>query len=380
MASSVPSNSWAVSRHYGMFKRPTKDRPRRGNSIPKRLVICCDGTWNTADERDSQGRLCPTNVTKVSRVITPRDARGWEQKVFYHKGVGTGFIDKLRGGAFGWGLSANVKDVYRFLIANYDPGDEMFFFGFSRGAYTARSTVGLIRNCGLLKREYANKLDDAYDLYRRRDDASHPDATEATQFRQRFALEPSVRFVGVWDTVGALGIPIDGLNWLNTAWQFHDVKLSKIVQYAYQALAIDERRKPFEPAIWERQDHATVQTVEQVWFAGVHSDVGGGYAVCGLSDIALRWMMAKAEACGLAFDRTSLDQTCQPDPLAAIHDSMTWFYKMWGRYVRPIGRGVNGNESVASTAVQRREKMGRTYDPENVRAYLPEGKVAMVRT
>ena len=347
--------------------------------MPKRLVVCCDGTWNTADEKDSQGRPCPTNVSKLSRIVAARDGRGCEQKVFYDSGVGTGVMDRLRGGAFGWGLSANIKDAYRFLIATYDPGDEMFFFGFSRGAYTARSAVGLIRNCGLLKREGADKLDDAYALYRRRDDASHPDATEATQFRQRFALVPRVKFIGVWDTVGALGIPIDGLNWLNKPSQFHDVKLSKIVQFAYQALAIDERRKPFEPAIWERQDHTTDQTVEQVWFPGVHSDVGGGYAVCGLSDVPLAWMMAKAEACGLAFDKVGRGDLCQPDPLAEIHDSMTWFYRLWGQYLRPIGHGVNGNESVASTAILRREKMQQAYDPENLREYLPHGNVAMVR-
>ena len=347
--------------------------------MPKRLVICCDGTWNTADERDDQGRLCPTNVTKVSRVVAPRDVRGWEQKVYYHKGVGTGLMDRLRGGAFGWGLSAHVKDVYRFLVDHYETGDEIFFFGFSRGAYTARSTVGLIRNCGLLTPKFADHLDEAYALYRRRDDASHPERAEATRFRQRFSSEPRVKFIGVWDTVGALGIPIDGLNWFNQRWQFHDVKLSKIVEYAYQALAVDERRKPFQPAIWERQEHSVDQTVEQVWFAGVHSDVGGGYSACGLSDISLRWMLARAEACGLALYRSDLDEACAPDALAEMHDSMTWFYKAWGDYARPIGRALNGNESVVSTALQRREKL-HDYDPENLRAYLPDGKVTMVRT
>ena len=172
--------------------------------MPKRLIVCCDGTWNKPDQPS------PTNVTKLALYVASQDPAGIEQRVFYDKGVGTGRFDHLLGGAFGVGLSKNVQDGYRFLVANYEPGDELFFFGFSRGAYTARSIVGFIRNSGLLKREYADKLAPAYDLYRRRDDASHPDAAEAELFRKSFAYKPRVKFIGVWDTVGAFGIPLSG--------------------------------------------------------------------------------------------------------------------------------------------------------------------------
>ena len=115
--------------------------------MAKRLVVCCDGTWNSPDQSKSHVS-CPTNVTKVALAITPQGKEGVDQLVYYHKGVGTGKFDHLRGGAFGRGLTKNIKDAYSFLIENYQIGDELFFFGFSRGAYTARSTVGLIRNSG----------------------------------------------------------------------------------------------------------------------------------------------------------------------------------------------------------------------------------------
>ncbi len=142
----------------------------------KRLVVCCDGTWNTPDQV-KDGKSSPTNVAKLARaVLTPQDAHGIEQRMYYHKGVGTGRFDHFRGGALGWGLSRNVQDAYMFLVENYDdPDDEIFLFGFSRGAYTARSVAGLLRNSGLLKREYAGKLDTAYELYRDRTNTTHPD-------------------------------------------------------------------------------------------------------------------------------------------------------------------------------------------------------------
>src|SRR5882672_8985050 len=144
----------------------------------KRIVICCDGTWNRPDQVHD-GKVCASNVTKVARCVAPVDPRGIQQLVFYDKGVGTGYFDRLRGGAFGWGIKRKILDAYRFLVTTYDPGDELFFLGFSRGAYTVRSTFGLIRNSGLLKPEFASKLADAYALYRRRDAASHPDAVES---------------------------------------------------------------------------------------------------------------------------------------------------------------------------------------------------------
>ena len=205
---------------------------------------------------------------------------------------------------FGVGLSRNVQDCYRFLVDNYEPGDKLYFLGFSRGAYTARSTVGLVRNAGILRPEHRDRIKQAYALYRNPERDSEPGGIAAELFRRSYShSEVYVDFVGVWDTVGALGIPIDGFRppWLSRLWTFHDTTLSRYVRNAYHALAIDERRRPFRPTLWVQQDDAENQTLEQVWFSGVHCDVGGGYRDPGLSEIPLLWMAEKARSCGLVF-------------------------------------------------------------------------------
>ena len=128
--------------------------------MPRRLVICCDGTWNTPDQEAAGDGPCPTNVTRVALEVAPVGSHGLRQRVFYIRGVGTTKGQRLRGGMFGVGLSRNVKDAYRAVVEAYEPGDELFFFGFSRGAYTARSTVGLIRNCGILDRDNAYRVEE----------------------------------------------------------------------------------------------------------------------------------------------------------------------------------------------------------------------------
>jgi len=271
----------------------------------KHLIVCCDGTWNTPEQSEN-GQICPTNVVKMASALTPLARDGTPQIVFYHDGVGTssGFdLSHWIGGAFGAGLSKIILDAYRFLVDNYSDGDELYFFGFSRGAYTVRSLAGLVRNCGLLKKIHAEKIPDAYGLYRREDRPAEPDGEEARTFREQFSREVTIKCIGVWDTVGALGIPDHVLRHLTEQrWQFHDVKLSRIVEHAYHALAIDERREDFRPTLWEQQPDAGNQTLEQVWFAGVHCNVGGGYEESGLSDLAFLWMKAQAETCGLTFD------------------------------------------------------------------------------
>ncbi len=341
----------------------------------KRIVICCDGTWNRPDQVQD-GKVCASNVSKIARCIPLVDSRGIQQLMFYDKGVGTGHLDRLLGGAFGWGIKRKILDAYRFLIINYQPGDELFFFGFSRGAYTVRSTFGLIRNSGLLKPEFGHKLADAYALYRRRDDASQPDAVESELFRRSYSNEPRAKFIGVWDTVGALGLPVGGLlQLINKRWSFHDMTLSSWVDNAFQALAIDERRKPFQPSLWDQSAKASGQVLEQVWFAGVHSNVGGSYPRSGLSDITLLWMIAKAEACGLAVDRNCMASVNnpQPDPFGTLYNSQTVWYKVagLGDYVRPIGQRVK--ESAASTAVDRMANPACDYQPPNLKDFLARG-------
>ncbi len=360
-----------------LLREPEITGPARHNRYSfergrmKRIAICCDGTWNRPDQMQG-GQVCASNVTKIARCI-PSSDRGVQQLVFYDKGVGTGRFDRLAGGAFGLGIKKKILDVYRFLMATYEPGDDLFFLGFSRGAYTVRSSFGLIRNCGLLKPEFAHKLEDAYSLYRRRDDASHPDAVESELFRRSYSTEPRAKFIGVWDTVGALGLPVGGvLKFINKRWSFHDMTLSSWADNAYQALAIDEHRKPFQPAVWNRSTNANGQVLEQVWFAGVHSNVGGSYPSTGLSDITLLWMLDRAEACGLAINRdlvATVDKP-QPDPFGKLYDSQTIWYKLagLGDYLRTIGQG--DMETVSGSAIERLNNPDCQYAPKNLVNYL----------
>jgi uncharacterized protein (DUF2235 family) len=363
--------------------------------MPKHLVVCCDGTWNTAYQ-SINGIPCPSNVTRLALSIADKDSDGQCQRVYYHPGVGTSRWDHLRGGAFGAGLSANVLDAYLFLIDNYEPGDDLYFFGFSRGAFTARSAAGMVRNCGILRAENRDRIDDAYRLYRSKNDK--PSGMTSTLFRSAFSHEPTIEFIAVWDTVGALGIPPVGpgflhpvLNWVNKRWSFHDTELSSHVHGAYHALAIDERRGAFKPTLWKKQPGAK-QTVEQVWFAGVHCNVGGGLIDSSLSDLALLWVVNKAEHHGLAFkdhafklrqegDTGELKPgeeakfTVAPNPMTLPGRSYTLLYRLIGLpFDRPIGveTGDDGGygQNVAETAVQLREKKPNEYHPKELIHYL----------
>lgn len=297
----------------------------------KKLIVCADGTWNTEDETDN-GMPCPTNVTKIARAILPVTSKGVQQVVRHLDGVGTQVGIKVRGGAIGRGLFHNVVTGYRFLCQNYEEGDQIFLFGFSRGAYTARSLAGLVRNSGILKRGHESSEDDAIALYRDYAPETEPDGEASVRFRNDHSHETDIDFIGVWDTVGALGIPgLDGSFRLlkGLDWQFHDVGLSKRVKKAFHALAIHEHRKEFMPTLWEKKaDAPENQVLEQVWFSGVHADVGGGYPQAGLSDVTLRWMLDKAQTDGgLELDETPLVYF-RPDPMAKGHDSFGAFYKV----------------------------------------------------
>jgi uncharacterized protein (DUF2235 family) len=355
--------------------------------MTKRLIVCCDGTWNVPDHFVGK-KNCPTNVVKIAEWAADRDPKGMEQRIFYESGVGTapGIRDTLLGGAFGLGLSAKILAAYGFVVEEYDPGDELFFFGFSRGAYTARSTVGLIRNSGILRRTYRDKIPDAYALYRSRDKSAHPRAREAELFRRTYSCEPvtPITFIGVWDTVGSYGIPSVPLlpewltNRLNRRWAFHDVTLSSTVANAFHAVAIDERRLQFKPTLWDHKSTAHGQHMEQVWFTGVHTDVGGGRDDTGLSDIALGWIKAKAEACGMAFkDEKSLRVPPVPNPCGPAGAKTLFYRVLGGDWIRPMGNGQSKNEAVHPSAVFRQHSCALSYAPTNLAAFqLRCGKVA----
>ena len=338
----------------------------------KRIVVCCDGTWNTPDKcRD--GVYAITNVARVALGTPLIGADGREQAVYYDKGVGTGKFDILRGGVFGWGLSRNIRKAYAFLIRCYEPGDDIFLFGFSRGAYTVRSLAGLIRNSGLLKRNFEEKIGEAYELYRRPGGVEKPRSNRMTLFRKSFSHDTRIHFIGVWDTVGALGVPmLINIPFLSRRWTFHDVKLSTHVDNAFHALAVDEHRKPLTPAIWEQQADSLAlrrggrpQRLEQVWFAGSHSDVGGGYPEneSGLSRLSLEWMAERARECGL-----EIEIPPETKSLDKVHDSMTFPYKILHKRME---RKINGTgHETLHPSVLKRYRDDTSYCPRNVRDYL----------
>lgn len=297
----------------------------------KHLVICCDGTWNKATEEDKI-----TNIVRISRVITPRSEDGKiHQIVYYDSGVGTdGKGDAISGGVYGAGMDKNVLDAFAFLVNNYEPADKLYFFGFSRGAYTVRSLVGLINNAGLLKKEHAAKLSEAYALYRSLDPLDHPHGTNAEEFRRMYSREVSIHFLGVFDTVGALGVPLTILDSYNAKrYSFHDTTLSRIIKNAYHAVAVDEKRHDFFPTLW----HAKEGThSEQRWFPGAHSDVGGGYGDShALSDLSLRWMLSKAHECGLDYSLSNYAEF-SPSATGTIHNSYTSLSKLLGYHTRHV--------------------------------------------
>lgn len=293
----------------------------------KNIVICSDGTGNTA----IKGR--GTNVFKMfeavdiyghwtDRTLTPQIA-------FYDDGVGTERMKVLKaiGGAFGWGLSRNVKELYAHIARTYNPGDRIFLFGFSRGAFTVRTLAGFIATCGIVDRgpcltdaELRDKVAKAYSEYRRKyrtffgSRLRQPyEAEKAEEFRKSHAVsheehapegKVEIEFIGVWDTVDAVGLPFDKLaDWINDyvyPFKFTDLRLSPVVKKACHAIAIDDERHTFHPVMWDETGEAG-DRIEQVWFPGVHSNVGGGYPKQGMSLVALYWMMMKANEAKLRF-------------------------------------------------------------------------------
>lgn len=282
----------------------------------KRIVIACDGTWKRLDS------LHATNVLKIAQAVLPHDGAGVAQLTCHLDGVGSGRgtgrlargLDRALGGMFGLGLTATLETAYRFLVFNYAPGDEIYLLGFSRGAYTARSLAGLIRNCGILARANAASIPRALALYRARGDGTRPEGKVAREFRARLCVDhgpgiaPRIAYLGVWDTVGALGVPESV--WLsdrvNRGLGFHDTSLSRAVLSARHAVAIDERRRTFPPALWDNlaalEAGGAPGRYRQCWFPGDHGSVGGGGPVTALSDDALVWVAEGAAQAGLALD------------------------------------------------------------------------------
>jgi len=281
----------------------------------RHLIVCCDGTWQT--------NLNNSNVVRLRDALAKKTSTGIEQKCCYIKGVGTGWNpgNRLAGGVAGVGLSANIMQAYKWLAEQYQAGDVVALFGFSRGAYTARSLAGMIGRCGLLDATNVKDVDAAVArVYRRyREGRQAPDDRrwrDDLSFHENDDSIP-VHFIGVWDTVGSLGVPdhLTLLNLLDRAYyEFHDVRLDRRIPHARHAISLDENRGPFAPTLWH--DPPPEQDVKQVWFPGDHGDVGGGHPNKGLSDGALLWMMDEAEAAiKIEFDQ-SVRKRYKQNPLA----------------------------------------------------------------
>ena len=333
----------------------------------KRIVLCFDGTWNRPDDAaTSEEERVESNARRFWQSVARTGRDGVAQEAWYNQGVGTAWFNRVTGGAFGSGLDAHIIEGYRHLAETYEDGDEIYILGFSGGAYTARSLVGMIRNCGLVRPWFATIGSGiAYGIYRTREDG--PDSRTAVAFRSHFAREVPIRFLGVWDTVGALGIPLDFANRLNMAfYQFHDTRLSGIVQNAYQAAALDEHRVDYAITLWDPTEKPG-QTIEQRWFVGAHADVGGGYPRRKLSDITLRWMQDRAADQGLTLNPVApgLDnfRDAPTDSYAAFLGGL--YPQLHTRHFRRVLGTPFGNEVIDPSIDLRRRAADLSYRPAN---------------
>ncbi|QHG65331.1 DUF2235 domain-containing protein [Pseudomonas putida] len=326
------------------------------------IVICCDGTWNTPEQLD-KGVPAPTNVVRLHNAVAEYDAAENHQEKYYHPGVGTSgkWWDKALGGGTGSGLDDNIKSAYQKLCYCYQPGMDIYLFGFSRGAYTVRSLSGLINSCGLLRiagieaAEVWKRLDRLMKFgYRRKLENREDWEALGWQFHNAKGESIPIRFIGVWDTVGALGIPDDMalLNLLDdrNRYTFHDTTFHSAVRTGRHALAMDERRASFQPTLWTNVPPGC--DVQQLWFPGVHSDVGGGYRESGLADGALQWMVEEAGKCGLVFNSLTIQQI-RPDFHDMMHDSCDGVFSLLPTQPRSIPSLDSQTASFHKTALER---------------------------
>ena len=363
---------------------------------PKNIVICCDGTGNQFGDQNS-------NVVKFYTALELSP----DQIGYYHPGLGTmgdptirqrlaRWWSKVEGLAFGAGFKANVLDAYRYLMETYNDGDRVFLIGFSRGAYTVRALAGLLDGYGLLRRGNEGHLPYAWRLYRnqhnvRTRNTINPLVDAAAAFKETFSHNDfKINFVGVWDTVSSVG-------WIYSPLRLFNVAQNQTIQVGRQAVSIDEHRCFYQDNLWG--DSLPGQDIQQVWFAGVHSDIGGSYpqATSGLSNITLQWMLLQAHNAGIRLvpERVSLvlgDPTTaypaaqplyrKPDS-APVHKSLNWrwwpleifphiyYDKDLGKELHriPFGawRDISDGSLVHASVVQRLKDPVAQYAPPNLK-------------
>ena len=321
----------------------------------RHLVIAFDGTWEAPDNDFSDGNQ-NTHVSRLVNHLNSQTTDGVEQLHFYQPGVGTHFWDRFRGGVFGWGLSEKILQAYQWLVTHYRFGDRVFLVGYSRGAYAARSLSGLIDRVGLLKTAYIERVENAYAIYRR------SQRREANEFKRRFSDAIEIEAIAVWDTVGSLGIPLKSFQGLNRhLWQFHDTKLASNVRNGFHALAIDEHRPDFKPTLWS--PHSSEQRIEQRWFAGSHSDIGGGRAESGLSALSYQWMVSELTNLGLSIEPSHFVSS-HFKPFDSFNEFLAGVYDLFrDRNYRILGSMPTGNEVLDPSVLNLMEQ--GDYRPEN---------------
>ena len=358
----------------------------------KRIAIFIDGTWNRPDAEH------PTNVVRLSRCVASHAVGGMPQVVLYSPGVGAGRgnnwaarrMDRLLGGALGWGLTDIIEDMYRNLVFLYEPGDEIMVFGFSRGAFAARSLVGLIRSCGIPARDKLADIPEAMRRYRSRAPETHPNHPESLAFRAKFAprvyvndteakwrrkngepINDAVRlgiaYLGVWDTVSALGLPafLPFAARFNAQYRFHDAALTSMVLAARHAVSIDERRKTFPSYPWSnmldlnvKYESDLIPTHMQQWFPGNHGSVGGGGSRVGLSSISLNWVALGAQAAGLRLDWSEMDRVAPRYDVTERLDNKFGPVGLSGALMSAISKdreGPSGMDELSMAALDRCE-------------------------
>ena len=357
----------------------------------------------------------PTNVTRIARSVAKYDWAGNTQISFYQSGIGTyDILDKWVGGVSGLGLSEHIREAYQFIAANFDQqaGDEIFLVGFSRGSFTARSIASFINDVGLITpqgmqffypifEDWENQLKPNYETHFPNLPFPGPRPSlcnEQGQAAYRSRLQalgftiPNVRIkaVACYDTVGALGIPRMGIfqpgkpPHHSIDYAFVDTSVPKAVQHAIHALALDERREPFSPTLWELPNPAWGQTLTQVWFQGGHSDVGGSYDDTRAADITLAWMAQRLSELGLAFDLAVLksqfggatEEKREPRPWACgdIHDAMSLTYFLGGIAHRMPDQYLRYNHSTGEPWVPAQPLVNtceRVHSSVRVRMGLP---------
>jgi hypothetical protein len=389
----------------------------------KNIILLLDGTWNDADygnrdtnivrlrERISLAmQKLASAPTNVGAGVQAGHVEGRSNVVFYQRGVGTNALDRFRGGAFGAGLNENVRDAYRFICANYAPRDKIFLFGFSRGAFTARSVAGYIAAAGILRPETCNPANESRAWYYYRERPSGRMSGIAAEFKKDvhpYEQSP-ITCLGIFDTVGALGVPFKRFSKLNRSlYEFHDVYLSGVSKVNLQALAIDEHRWPFEATLWKESKFVRMKNrTEQVWFAGCHSDVGGGNIEEGrrdkdrphLDDLPLDWMLkrlASIPETSEYFPAKPIDVGLDEAVKAKQVEARQGVYRLYPLAYRSIGSvrtpkkhwcrtvGYDRHDPPQSEAihVSAIERYGRVVPVDSARSkYLPENLKAYLKT